>query len=31
MNDNRVGAALEDVRTGRFERSLAALSAAGAC
>jgi hypothetical protein len=30
MRGRMVGAALEDVRTGRFERSLAALAAAGA-
>jgi hypothetical protein len=30
MSDTRANAALEDVRTGRFERSLAGLAAAGA-
>jgi hypothetical protein len=30
MTETRAGAALEDVRTGRFERSLAGLAAAGA-
>jgi hypothetical protein len=30
MSRSRVGSAVEDVRTGRFERSLAGLAAAGA-